>query len=489
MPPFPPEGGYRLDLISFMPDQGVVARDSDTQLGCLLDEITSYNDISSWLIAHQTLWPLDEFRSLGRFHACIDTADVKVESKTCKEEPADSDGLTAFKRVELTSFGREVGADVPRWWVFAREPNVLELWNDTKLIFPAAQRLVRSAERLCRKPAPAYENIIQELGDFLRRHGSEIEAFLRYANDLSAKYELAPAILFSYAVWGSTRRGDRTLDRCTAKGVTRLRLAGELALGIQHRMGPTLFRVWMDLIDEAYEAAGEEGYPWVSASTLLHMVQIRIRESVVAYFTKLRDSLRHIDTLCQEFLQREHLYADDRFARRILEKISSQKLTVETDLWDIKEALEMWSAPPPQREAATIKFVEDVAAFANNRGGVLIIGVTNDTHEIVGVDKPENRIKKIEAVLRNYTDAQVDFVRIRAVPFAGVARPCIIIVVGKTKMPVGVRQLNNSYSYPLRVGPGIERVSRKQISATKAFMKGTEFTFASELAEWVSDVT
>jgi schlafen family protein len=219
------------------------------------------------------------------------------------------------------------------------------------------------------------------------------------------------------------------------------------------------------------------------------MVQIRIRENIVAYFTKLRDSLRHIDTLCQEFLQREHLYADDRFAKRLLKKISSQKAAIETDLWDIKETLEMWSAPQPRKEAATIEFVEDVAAFANNRGGVLIIGVTNHTHEIVGVDKTENRIKKIEGIIRKYTDAQVvDFVRIRAVPFDGVARPCIIIVVGKTEMPLGVCQLNGSYSYPLRVGPGKERVAQKQISATKAFMKGTEFKFASELEAWVSDV-
>jgi Putative DNA-binding domain len=399
-----------------------------------LDEITSYDDINSWLAAHKTLWKLDEFRSLSRFHACIDAADVKIESKICTEEPVEPDGLSDFVRRELTSFGCEVGADVPRWWVFAREPHVPEFWNETKQLFLVAQKLVRSAERLCRRPAPNYEHIIRELAEFLRRHGSEIESFLTYADHLSAKHKLAPAILFSYAVWGSTKRGDRTLDRCTAKGVTRLRLAGEMALGIHHRMGPTLFRVWMDLLDDAYEAAGEEGYPLVSASTLLHMVQIGIRENVVAYFTNLRDSLRHIDTLCQEFLQREHLYADDRFARRLLKKISSQKSAVETDLWDIKEALEMWSAPQLRKEAATIEFVEDVAAFANNRGGVLIIGVTNDTHEIVGVDKPENRIKKIEAVIRKYTDALVvDFVRIRAVFFAGVTRPCIIIVVGENR--------------------------------------------------------
>jgi hypothetical protein len=456
-----------------------------------LDEITSYDDLSSWLAAHQTLWPLDEFRSLSRLHACIDTADVKIVKKTCTEEPSDPNGLVSFVRRELTSFGREVRTDVPRWWVFAREPNVPEFWDETNQLFPIAQRLVRSAERLCRRPAPNYEHIIQELAAFLGSHGSEIESFLVYADHLSAKHKLAPAILFSYAVWGSTKRGDRTLDGCTAKGVTRLRLAGEMALGIHHGMGPTLFRVWMDLLDEAYEAAGEEGAPSVSASTLLHMVQTRIRENVIAYFTKLRDSLRHIDTLCQEFMQREHLYADDRFARRLLKKISSQR-TVESDLWDIKKTLGMWStaAPSNQKQAAAVEFVEDVAAFANHRGGILIIGVTNNTHEIVGVDDPENRIKQIENVIRRYTDATVvDFVRIRAVPFDGVAKPCIIIVVGKTDTPIGVCQERNRYSYPLRVGPGKENVSQKKIWATKNFTKGPEFKFAAELEAWVSDAT
>jgi hypothetical protein len=227
-----------------------------------LDKITSFDDVRSWLAAHQTLWRLDEFRSLSRFHVCIDTADVKIQDKTCTEEPVDPDGLSDFVRTKLTSFGHEVGADVPRWWVFARESNVPEFWNETKQLFPVAQKLVRSAERLCCRPAPNYEHIIQELAEFLRSHGSEIASFLTYADHLSAKHKLAPAILFGYAVWGSTERGDRTLDRCIVKGATRLRLAGEMALGIHHGMGPTLFRVCMDLFDE--------GYPWLSVPTLLH---------------------------------------------------------------------------------------------------------------------------------------------------------------------------------------------------------------------------
>jgi len=120
----------------------------------------------------------------------------------------------------------------------------------------------------------------------------------------------------------------------------------------------------------------------------------------------------------------------------------------------------------------------------------LLIGITNDTHEIRGIVDPENRIKQIEIVLRKYTDAQVDFVRIRAVPYddSCVTRPCLIVVVGQTEAPIGVRQKDNTYSFPLRVGPGTERVSREEIWAKKAHMKGTSFSFAAELEAWVADV-
>jgi hypothetical protein len=93
-------------------------------------------------------------------------------------------------------------------------------------------------------------------------------------------------------------------------------------------------------------------------------------------------------------------------------------------------------------------------------------------------------------VLRKHTDPDVDFVRVRAVSIAdaGETKTCVIVVVGQTAVPVGVRQRNNYYSYPLRVGPGLERVSREQIWARKAHMKGTTFSFAAELAVWVSDV-
>lgn len=450
-----------------------------------MDAVTTTDDLRLWLDAHQLLWRLDEFSALARFHACIHDADEELSTKLRDEVPT---GLGAFKRLELTSNGREIGGDVPRWWVFRRESNVQELRDTTHKAFTAVQTLLRSSERTCIDPPTSYQMIIQELSRFLQDHTRELHHLVEYAGGLASKDELAPAILFSYAVWGSTRRGDRSLPaKSQSTSMDRLLCAGELALGIRRQHEPTIYGEWHDLLEEAHSSQ-RDIQSVISGRRLLHRAQVQIRERLMTYLTQLRDSLRHIDYLCQEYSQREHLYESDHFAKSLLGKVASQSSAVETELWDIKKTLEVWDASGGQKELAAIRFVERVAAFANNRGGVLIIGVADKTHTIVGVRDPESRIKHILRMLNTYADAEADFVKVRAVNVgqAGVKRICVIIVVGETDSPVGVRQKDKSYAYPLRVGPGIDRVSRAALLNRKAHKKGTSFAFTRELNEWVS---
>jgi hypothetical protein len=449
-----------------------------------LGRITSFEEVSSWLESHQQIWGLDEFQMLGRFHALIDTADQQFWRQVNDEIPGD---IGNFKRLELTSFGREVSGDSPRWWVFAGEPDVGGLWSDTKLAFLSAQTLLHDAEKMS-LTASSYDALLIELTDFLRRHRHELQALASYGERLSAKNELAPAILYSYSVWGSTRRADRSLDEYKGHDHSaKIRLAGELALGLRQRTAPSLFWAYVDLLDQAAEASSDDEYLSVSADDVLRVGAQFVRRELLTYFAELRDSCRHIDSLCQEFVHRETIYADDRFVKQFITKISTQPATVETDLWDIKETLDMWSCPPERKAAATVTFAEDVAAFANSRGGMLLIGIADDTHAIVGVDDAENRIKHMHSVLRARIDCPADFIRVRAVqlPVSSALLSCLIVVVGRTSVPVGVRQVNDSYSYPLRVGPGIGRVSRNEVATTKAHMKGTSFAFAADLATWV----
>jgi Putative DNA-binding domain len=445
--------------------------------------VTSFDDVADWVVAHERLRELEGFAILARFHLIIDDADVRFWKLANREKAAGIGGK--FKTLELTEFGRKAGGDSPRWWVLTQDPDVAALWNDTKIAYLAAQKLVNQSKRIGRRNVSNYGEFIDQLVVFLTQNDRELRVLESYARGLASKNELAPAILFSYSVWGSTRRSDRTLDGQQYDSENaRLQLAGELALGLRHRTWPTLYRVWLHALDDAGESADPEDYLSVPMDELFRRAEYDMTRALVEYFTEVRDSLRHIDLLCQEVQHREHIYADDTFVTRLINKIAADPALVESELWDVKEALDMWSCPREQRAAASVVFVEDVAAFANNRGGVLILGITNTTHSIVGISDAENRLKHLETTLRSRIDTSTDFVRARAVPVG--ARTCIIIVVGQTADPVGVKQVNNTYTYPVRVGPGIERLSRSDVYRRKPHhLKGTSFEFAAELAAWV----
>jgi hypothetical protein len=444
-------------------------------------QVESFAEIEEWLSSHERLFGLQTFTLLGRFHLLIDDADDTFWRRVHEEVPTE----TLFRRLELTAFGHEVGGDSPRWWVFSKESDIAMLWNDTKLAFLAAQTLLRSSEKLERRRFSSYDALVDALSEFLVLHEREIQALLTYAERLAAKHELAPAILFSYSVWGSSRRADRSLDGHDGTSAsTCIRVAGELALGLRCRTWSALYRAWLDALEDAFDAAAsDEHVVPPSTEELLDRAEHRIKRSLVEYFTEVRDSFRHIDALCQEARQRENIYADDAFLSRLIRKIAEEPRATETELWDLKETLEMWACPPHRRERASVVFAEDVAAFANHRGGILIIGVTDSAHVVVGVPDTENRLKHIESVLQALLDCPADFYRARTVRLDSAT--CIVIVIGETARPVGVRQVNNSYTYPKRVGPGIERLSRSDVYARKLHAKGTSFAFAAELATWV----
>lgn len=444
--------------------------------------VTSFDDVADWVVAHERLREVESFTTLARFHLLIDDADIRFWKRVNREKPA---GIgSKFKTLELTQFGREVGGDSPRWWVLTQDPDVAALWNDTKVAYLAAQKLLNRAKHVGRRNVANYGELVDQLAAFLTHNDRELRTLESYARGLASKNDLAPAILFSYSVWGSTRRSDRTLDGQDFESENaRQQLAGELALGLRNRTWPTLYRAWLHALDDASESADPEDYLSVPLNELFRRVEYDVKGALVEYFAEVRDSLRHIDLLCQEVQHREHIYADDTFVTRLINKIAADPTLVESELWDVKEALDMWSCPREKRAAASVVFAEDVAAFANNRGGVLILGITN-TRSIVGVSDAENRLKHLETTLRSRIDTSTDFVRARAVPVE--TRTCIIIVVGQTKDAVGVKQVNNTYAYPVRVGPGIERLSRSDVYRRKPHhLKGTSFEFAAELAAWV----
>jgi hypothetical protein len=117
-----------------------------------------------------------------------------------------------FVQYEQTEFGREVGRDEINWWVFKKEPNLDELRQQIEKALGAAQTLKKAAEALKESRPETYEDLLAILRGFADKHSNEIDVLREYVRWLSTRDVLAPKILFTYRVWGSTRIGDRAVE-------------------------------------------------------------------------------------------------------------------------------------------------------------------------------------------------------------------------------------------------------------------------------------
>src|ERR687895_190385 len=104
-------------------------------------------------------------------------------------------------------------------------------------------------------------------------------------------------------------------------------------------------------------------------------------------------------------------------------------------LWDFKETLPIWHATGDAKERAKIDFTENVASFANAKGGVLIVGVTDrQPRQIVGIGDSrdvENRLKVCRDVLAKHLEYVRDIVTLKPIRImtGGTTRTCLAVVV------------------------------------------------------------
>jgi predicted HTH transcriptional regulator len=202
----------------------------------------------------------------------------------------------------------------------------------------------------------------------------------------------------------------------------------------------------------------------------------------------MRNILLDID----KFIEQGDLVNDDAFWRSFIQKVT-QTQKVEPLLWDCKETLTMWHLEKnPERDQAKVTFCEDVASFANARGGVLVVGVT-DKREIVGIGSGhelENRLKFASDVLAAHLDYPRNITRLRQVAVKGkdgTDKVCLVVVVAQACEPVGVRDGAGRYTFPVRRETGLTRVSREEIFNPKMHIKSDSYEFLRELYQFVHE--
>jgi Putative DNA-binding domain len=423
-----------------------------------------------------------------------------MRTKTLVKIEAGEANSPKFPSYERTDFGKEVGRDEINWWVFKQETSIDDLREQTQRALDAAQFLKQASATLKGNRPETYGELLNALRRFAEDRSAETAALYEYVRWLSSRDIMAPTILYTYRVWGSTRMSDRWVElnasSLEAPNPDTIRYLTEIVLGlISSRLG-TLDRAYLEVGEEIWSSGhfDEES----SAGITVPMGRVVRTASRIAYdectiyFTEIRDSLRNILLDIEKFVAQRNILSSDAFWRAFVEKAIRSR-TVEPQLWDFKKTLEMWMIEKgPEREGAKVAFSEDVASFANARGGVLLVGFT-DQREIVGLGNSrevESRLKFANEVLAKHLEYGRPIFRFHQLALLGKdhqEKLCLLVIVAQACEVVGVSDGEGHYTYPVRRETGIKRESRDNLAMPKSHMKSDNYDFLRDLEQLVFD--
>jgi hypothetical protein len=382
--------------------------------------------------------------------------------------------------------------DEIHWWV-TKETDLEALEKQVQRALSAADTLKNDSDALRPKQATTLDGLRQILFQFADSHAAEIETLHKFVLWLVSRDKRAPAILWTYRVWGSTRRADRNIGFDASESVPSKETLKKWAfavVGLISEGHPVASMAEDNLSLDMYERGDFEEGATVPESQIAPRASFLAFHDCAEYFDFIRHSLRNIRWEIAKFARDAEFANDDKFWQALIEK-AAQIPKAETQLWDFKETLTMWHvAKEPERNKAKVTFSEDVAGFANARGGVLIVGVT-DKREIVGIGSGrdlENRLKDAGDVLPKYIEYPRHVWRLRQIVMPSkdsTSTICLVVVISQACETVGVHDGAGSYTYPVRRETGLTRVGRSEILRAKGDVKADNLDFFRELHRFV----
>ncbi len=438
---------------------------------------------------------------LGELHWYLLRSSKLMCDKRSRVLKEHSLGLT-FERHELTDFGHEVGRDEIDWWVNRNEQDTPELRERTEQAMAAAQTLRTEAIALRGFEPASYDDLMARFQGFVESFRAEIAVLHEYVVWLDRKSVLAPEILFTYKVWGSTRMADRRIDINFALSTPKeeepntIHRLAEIVLGLSDSQFSAIERARMDLLGEAYESGAEDDEEeplQIPMDRILRRTANRAIEECIIYFSELRDSLRDIVIHVGKREDTEDIVNSDAFWRSFISKATVSG-RIERELWDFKETLAMWHAVNAGgRARAKVTTAEDIAAFANADGGCLLVGIRDDKR-IAGIGDTdrdrENRVKTLNdalAELIQYPRQIWKVHQLLANGTDGKEKLCLIVIAARACEPVGVKGTNGSYTYPVRHGTGIAREDPEKLRNARIHDKNDNFDFLERLRQFIRD--
>ena len=423
---------------------------------------------------------------LGKIHCHLLRAATELEGRW----------FSRYKGVsvsEESNTGKEVGYDEIRWWVFKRETDVKTLLKETNEALASVQRLKVDSFDLKRSyHTESYPELVARIKCFADLHKMEILKLSEYVKWLRAKDILAPSILFSHRVWGSTRRSDRWIEISSNEVEENPEvesLCTEFVLGLRDRMMHRIEHVYNQLASDVADSMDPEyGEVAISWTTVVSRTCYEVLDELATYFELIRQSLRNIVLEITKRDEPIQLLSKDSFWLSFVTRVMAR--TIEAQLWDFKESLDMWQTTGQEKSEAKVKFCRQVAAFANARGGVLIIGITNALpRKIVGIDDLENKLKFTKEVIRTHIDYYeiVRFCPLMMRNEEGIERQCLVIVIMESKDVVRVRRVDGTFSHPIRLETGIVESDYHELSRSKGSAMEDNYDFIMDLNSFLDD--
>ena len=401
-------------------------------------------------------------------------------------QKADS-GINFFGHKD--NYGKDVGYDNIHWWIFKKETEIEELSRKTKNTLRYVQKLKEDSFLLKEKHySESYPDLVKRIKEFTESHKEEIHTLYDYVVWLNKKDVLAPSMLFTYRVWGSTRLSDRTVIipvNEIDEDLERIKRCTEVALGLRDGSRYTLEYVYFDICSDLADSIDPEFQSSISVSDedVLVRTSYKIRDELAEYFEFIRQSLRNILIDIEKYNAQINLLYHEPFWQSFVKK--AVDIIVENQLWDFKETFEMWHMKNREKEDAEIKVCEQIAAFANERGGVLIVGITNRTpRKIKGIEDLENKLKFTKSIIKRYINYSNDFVHFQHIALkddGGIDRNCLIIAIAQTKGVISVKDNSGRFSCPIRSETGLDRVDYEKIKKSKIFIQYDNYDFILNL--------
>lgn len=419
--------------------------------------------------------------SLGRIHWILMSASLSMQAEIEKEYPGNAINVSTRSYAP-----KKFAGDPISWWVFEQEHDIPTLRKETEGALELAQKLKNAATSFAKVEYRTLEELRLEYTSFSNKNQKEILGILKYVEWLQRKNRFAPTVLYNYSTWGTTRMAMRNIskDPAVLESPDVIGKCSDLVLGLMIRH--ISVRDW--IVQDLERKIPEEKIQTKAVNLAL--------SQFTEYFEHLRDSLRNVLVKIEQREENERLITSDDFWRQFIIASSSSAKT-EQKFWDFKQTLDMWQKKDKREKSEKErKFAEIVAGFANNKGGVIVVGATDASpREIIGLGDDfrqlENNMKYTSQVLGKYISYDGDYFLLQQVNVPdhnGNKRLCLVIVVKQTRETLGVTDLNDgSISYPFREETGLVRKEKNGIQKFKRGIKNDNYDFLTVLQQFVNE--